>query len=89
MSILSSNVISHRGFPGNGESGKRGTPSSKYSEIVWLLASRIASTCTNASRLTGLPNTYTVEVLLRIYAHCIDGDDDRWFGPMEDALDRG
>jgi integrase len=29
---------------------------------------------------------HTVEVLLRIYAHCIDGDDDRWFGPMEDAL---
>ena len=22
----------------------------------------------------------------RIYAHCIDGDDDRWFGRMEDAL---
>ena len=32
---------------------------------------------------------HTVEVLLRIYAHCIDGDDDRWFGPMEDALGRG
>jgi integrase len=31
---------------------------------------------------------HTVEVLLRIYAHCIDGDDDRWFGPMEDALGR-
>ena len=29
---------------------------------------------------------HTVEVLLRIYAHCIDGDDHRWFGPMEDAL---
>ena len=32
---------------------------------------------------------HTVEVLLRIYAHCIDGDDERWFGPMEDALGRG
>jgi integrase len=32
---------------------------------------------------------HTVEVLLRIYAHCIDGDDDRWFGPMNDALGRG
>lgn len=32
---------------------------------------------------------HTVEVLLRIYAHCIDGDDDRWFGAMEDALGRG
>jgi hypothetical protein len=32
---------------------------------------------------------HTVEVLLRIYAHCIDGDDDRWFGPMENALVRG
>lgn len=32
---------------------------------------------------------HTVEVLLRIYAHCIDGDDDRWFGPMEDALGHG
>ncbi len=31
---------------------------------------------------------HTVEVLLRIYAHCIDGDDDRWFGPMERALGR-
>jgi integrase len=31
---------------------------------------------------------HTVEVLLRIYAHCIDGDDHRWFGPMESALDR-
>ena len=32
---------------------------------------------------------HTVEVLLRIYAHCIDGDDERWFGPMEKALGRG
>jgi hypothetical protein len=32
---------------------------------------------------------HTVEVLLRIYAHCIDGDDERWFGPMEKALVRG
>jgi integrase len=32
---------------------------------------------------------HTVEVLLRIYAHCIDGDGERWFGPMEDALGRG
>jgi integrase len=31
---------------------------------------------------------HTVEVLLRIYAHCIDGDDERWFGPMDDALGR-
>ena len=30
----------------------------KYSEIVWLPMSRIASTSTNADRLTGLPNTY-------------------------------
>ncbi len=30
----------------------------KYSEIVWLLMSRIASTSTNADSLTGLPNTY-------------------------------
>jgi integrase len=29
---------------------------------------------------------HTVEVLLRTYAHCIDGDDERWFGAMEDAL---
>lgn len=29
---------------------------------------------------------HTVEVLLRIYAHCLDGDDDRWFGAMEKAL---
>ncbi|HEU5419636.1 MAG TPA: site-specific integrase, partial [Streptosporangiaceae bacterium] len=31
---------------------------------------------------------HTVEVLHRIYTHCIDGDDDRWFGAMEDALGR-
>ena len=31
---------------------------------------------------------HTVEVLLRIYAHCIDGDDERWFGAMEHALGR-
>jgi hypothetical protein len=31
---------------------------------------------------------HTVEVLLRIYAHCIDGDDERWFQPMVDALRR-
>jgi integrase len=31
---------------------------------------------------------HTVEVLLRIYAHCIDGDDERWFGPVDDALGR-
>jgi integrase len=29
---------------------------------------------------------HTVEVLLRIYAHCIDGDDERWFGRLEGAL---
>lgn len=32
---------------------------------------------------------HMVEVFLRIYAHCIDGDDERWFGTMEDALGRG
>ena len=31
----------------------------KYSEIAWLPMSRIASTSTNADRLTGLPNTYS------------------------------
>jgi integrase len=30
---------------------------------------------------------HTVEVLLRIYAHCIDGDNERWFPRLEDALD--
>ncbi len=29
---------------------------------------------------------HTVEVLYRIYAHCLDGDDERWFTRMEDAL---
>jgi integrase len=29
---------------------------------------------------------HTVEVLLRIYTHCLDGDDVRWFGAMEKAL---
>jgi integrase len=29
---------------------------------------------------------HTVEVLLRTYAHCIDGDEDRWLGAMEAAL---
>jgi integrase len=29
---------------------------------------------------------HTVEVLLRIYARCLDGDDERWFGRLEDAL---
>ena len=33
--------------------------SRKYSEIAWLPMSRIASTSTNADRLTGLPNTYS------------------------------
>jgi integrase len=32
---------------------------------------------------------HTVEVLLRIYAHCIDGHDERWFGPTGDALGMG
>jgi integrase len=30
---------------------------------------------------------HTVEVLLRIYAHCLDGDDDKWLRRMEDPLD--
>jgi integrase len=30
---------------------------------------------------------HTVEVLYRIYAHCLDGDDERWFALMEQALD--
>jgi integrase len=29
---------------------------------------------------------HTVEVLYRVYAHCIDGDDDRWHKQMEDFL---
>jgi len=29
---------------------------------------------------------HTVEVLFRIYAHCIEGDDERWFARMEEAL---
>ena len=29
---------------------------------------------------------HTVEVLYRIYAHCLDGDDERWFERMEQAL---
>ncbi len=29
---------------------------------------------------------HTVEVLYRIYAHCLDGDDERWFTRMEQAL---
>jgi hypothetical protein len=40
----------------------------KYSEIVWLPMSRIASTSTNADRLTGLPNTYDL--------HEADANDD-------------
>ncbi len=30
----------------------------------------------------------TVEVLYRIYAHCLDGDDERWFARTEQALGR-
>ena len=29
---------------------------------------------------------HTVEVLYRIYAPCLDGDDERWFGRMEQVL---
>jgi integrase len=29
---------------------------------------------------------HSVEVLYRIYAHCIDGDDERWHKRMEDLL---
>jgi hypothetical protein len=29
---------------------------------------------------------HSVEVLYRIYAHCIDGDDDRWYKRMEEFL---
>lgn len=29
---------------------------------------------------------HTVEVLYRIYVHCLDGDDERWFTRMEQAL---
>jgi integrase len=29
---------------------------------------------------------HTVEVLYRIYAHCLEGDDERWFARMEEAL---
>jgi hypothetical protein len=38
----------------SGTGGSVGT----YSEIVWLLMGRIASTRVNARQLTGLPNTY-------------------------------
>ena len=37
---------------------QRRPPSGTPSEIAWLPTSRYASTCTDASRLTGLPNTY-------------------------------
>ena len=29
---------------------------------------------------------HSVEVLYRVYAHCIDGDDERWHKQMEDFL---
>ncbi|TQN32628.1 site-specific recombinase XerC [Haloactinospora alba] len=29
---------------------------------------------------------HSVEVLYRVYAHCLDGDDDRWFGRIEDEM---
>jgi len=29
---------------------------------------------------------HSVEMLYRIYAHCIDGDDERWHKQMEDFL---
>ena len=29
---------------------------------------------------------HAVEVLYRIYAHCLEGDDDRWHDRMEDVL---
>jgi integrase len=29
---------------------------------------------------------HSVEILYRVYAHCLDGDDDRWFERMERAL---
>ncbi|MBB4933745.1 integrase [Lipingzhangella halophila] len=29
---------------------------------------------------------HSVEVLYRVYAHCLDGDDDRWFGRIDDEL---
>ncbi len=32
---------------------------------------------------------HTVEVLHRIYTHCIDGQDERWFSAMENALGGG
>jgi integrase len=32
---------------------------------------------------------HTAEVLLRIYAQCLDGDDDKWFSVMEDSLGEG
>jgi hypothetical protein len=28
-------------------------------------------------------------VLHRIYTHCIDGQDERWFGAVENALGKG
>ena len=38
----------------------------KYSEIVWLLMGRTASTSTNVDGITGLPNTYSVPVSPRV-----------------------
>ena len=29
---------------------------------------------------------YSVEVLYRVYAHCIDGEDERWYKRMEEFL---
>jgi integrase len=29
---------------------------------------------------------HSVEILYRVYAHCLDGEDDRWYERMERAL---
>lgn len=48
--------------------------------------SLLAAQRRNTGHLVGEWAAHTVEVLYRIYAHCLDGDDERWFTRMEDAL---
>ena len=52
----------------------------RHTGVSWRLSAGTAATL--VAEWAG----HTVEVLYRIYAHCLDGDDERWFTRMEQAL---
>lgn len=77
--------------------GWSGGPAQRRTDLFWRICrSQAKDEISGTRRLNaGVPAVYVAEwaghsvaVLQRIYAHCLDGQDDHWFKRMDAALGR-